>query len=186
MSSLGKAGEVEGLHSLGACENNHRVETAGWWQNHEVYKDYKFALVIENTLEPGYITEKLAVVIAAGAMPIYLGDDYAANMIFGSHTFISVRDFTAKDIGNVGQLSHQETWEDVTKRIAEVVTSEKKLQAYFRMKQEANPQPPATYLAQGVFPPSCAALSANPQHSTPDSVMLQRAMKVLKRAVKGV
>lgn len=38
-----------------------------------VYKDYKFSIVIENTQEPEYFTEKIIIPLLCGCIPIYLG-----------------------------------------------------------------------------------------------------------------
>lgn len=38
-----------------------------------VYKDYKFSIVIENTIEPEYFTEKIINPLLCGCIPIYLG-----------------------------------------------------------------------------------------------------------------
>ena len=38
-----------------------------------IYKDYKFSVVIENTIEPEYFTEKIINPLLCGCIPIYLG-----------------------------------------------------------------------------------------------------------------
>lgn len=46
-----------------------------------VLRQYKFALCVENTRFPGYITEKIFDILAAGAIPLYLGaPDVAAHI----------------------------------------------------------------------------------------------------------
>jgi len=41
--------------------------------NRDVYRDYKFALVMENTYREGYLTEKLFAAFLGGAIPIWYG-----------------------------------------------------------------------------------------------------------------
>lgn len=41
------------------------------WQS-----DYKFTIAFENSITPGYVTEKLIDAYAAGTVPIYMGDPY--------------------------------------------------------------------------------------------------------------
>jgi hypothetical protein len=43
----------------------------------EFFKRYKFTLAIENTIWPGYMTEKLVDPMFAGSIPIYVGDPQA-------------------------------------------------------------------------------------------------------------
>lgn len=45
----------------------------GFWDTKECYKDYKFAITMENTAEKGYVTEKLFSGIMGDTMPIYFG-----------------------------------------------------------------------------------------------------------------
>jgi hypothetical protein len=44
------------------------------WENvHEIYKDYKFSIAIENCREPEYFSEKIIIPLLCGCVPIYLG-----------------------------------------------------------------------------------------------------------------
>ena len=83
-----------GLHALGACMHNvdfHIPErSAGWHQTIGAYEKYRFVFALENTYEPGYVSEKLVTAIASGAIPIYFGDGNAASMIFNPDAFIDV------------------------------------------------------------------------------------------------
>jgi hypothetical protein len=71
-----------------------RVDAAGRWQNNmngwtvpiapsrvagkvEFFRRYKFTLAIENTIWPGYMTEKLVDPMFAASIPIYVGDPQA-------------------------------------------------------------------------------------------------------------
>jgi hypothetical protein len=53
---------------------------------HEILKNYKFALCFENTIFPGYVTEKIFDCILCGAIPIYFGapdiDEFVPRDIF--------------------------------------------------------------------------------------------------------
>jgi hypothetical protein len=54
--------------------------------------DYKFTIAFENSLLPGYVTEKIFDPLAAGSVPLYLGDDFVKSD-FNPKAFINVRDF---------------------------------------------------------------------------------------------
>lgn len=44
------------------------------WKNiNEIYKDYKFSIVIENFIHPEYFTEKIMIPLLCGCIPIYIG-----------------------------------------------------------------------------------------------------------------
>ena len=57
---------------------------------------YKFSLVYENTIFPGYLTEKIFDCFFAGVVPVYLGDPRVADRI-PSTCFIDVRRFSSYD-----------------------------------------------------------------------------------------
>ena len=44
-----------------------------WEDMHKIYKNYKFSIVIENTRNPEYFTEKIMIPLLCGCIPIYLG-----------------------------------------------------------------------------------------------------------------
>lgn len=50
-----------------------------------IYKDYKFSIVIENSIEPEYFTEKIMNALLCGCIPVYLGceniDKYFKNYV---------------------------------------------------------------------------------------------------------
>jgi hypothetical protein len=56
----------------------------------ELYKDYRWVLALENSAEPGYVTEKLVNAMASGAVPVYYGDSRAARKVFKKGTFVDV------------------------------------------------------------------------------------------------
>ena len=57
------------------------------WSNWELYRDYKFALVMENTYRDGYVTEKILMAFQSGAVPIWYGGKYALD-IFNSEAMV--------------------------------------------------------------------------------------------------
>lgn len=44
-----------------------------WQSNHDLFRDYRFCLVLENALVKGYITEKILNAFLGGCVPIYYG-----------------------------------------------------------------------------------------------------------------
>jgi len=62
--------------------------TKSWGKNVQYYKNYKFALVMENSVAPGYITEKIVTAFMAGSIPIYYGDRGTVEKWFNAKAFI--------------------------------------------------------------------------------------------------
>ena len=88
-------GGVDTVHALGGCQHNKNwsdTETAPprdlkpW----ELYANYRWVLAMENSAEPGYLTEKLVYAMASGAIPIYYGDSRAAKKVFKKETYVDV------------------------------------------------------------------------------------------------
>ncbi len=65
-------------------------------QNHEIFKHYRFALVMENININGYVTEKIMTAFKAGAIPIYWGggDNYIETL-FNPKAMINISKFTS-------------------------------------------------------------------------------------------
>ncbi len=59
-------------------------------------KDYKFAVVFENSSTPGYVTEKITQAFAAGTVPIYWGDPLIVKG-FNEKSFINCHSFDSFD-----------------------------------------------------------------------------------------
>src|SRR5262245_8068056 len=55
-------------------------------------KRYKFTLAVENTIWPGYVTEKLVDPMFAGTVPIYIGDP-TARRHFDTASYVDFADF---------------------------------------------------------------------------------------------
>jgi hypothetical protein len=77
------------------------VESTGSLLNNTKYRmnsktkelgDYKFTIAFENTINQGYVTEKLMEPLAAGSVPIYYGGDMAITD-FNEKAFINVKNF---------------------------------------------------------------------------------------------
>ena len=62
----------------------------------EFYKQYKFALVCENSSDPGYVTEKIVHARLAGCIPIYWGDT-ALGVEFNTAGVIQIANFKTAD-----------------------------------------------------------------------------------------
>jgi hypothetical protein len=84
-----------GVHALGPCSHNHdwgpaeRTPPRSLYYEHLL--DYRFVVVMENTAEAGYVTEKLGSALAAGAVPLYWGDPGAAAKVFNPRAFIDAK-----------------------------------------------------------------------------------------------
>src|SRR5579871_6161547 len=67
------------VDAAGRCQNNMNGWTVPYAPNRvagkvEFFRRYKFTLAIENTIWPGYMTEKLVDPMFADSVPIYVGD----------------------------------------------------------------------------------------------------------------
>lgn len=82
----------------------------------EFLKNYKFSLATENSVYPGYVTEKIVDAWAAGTIPIYFGDRSSVRM-FNPSSFVLV------DGNNI---------ENAIKRVIEIDSNEDE---YIKMQQ---------------------------------------------------
>ncbi|MCD8110274.1 MAG: glycosyltransferase family 10, partial [Clostridiales bacterium] len=64
----------------------------------KVQAKYKFSIAFENSLEDGYITEKIIDPLIAGSLPIYFGSEYVKKFI-NSDSFIYANDFLNRNDG---------------------------------------------------------------------------------------
>jgi hypothetical protein len=87
--------KTETAHGLGWCSNTNGFKVPpGTWENlTDIYKDYRFALAMENSSKPGYITEKIINVFVSGAIPIFWGDNQTVLSIFNPAAFVNLNDF---------------------------------------------------------------------------------------------
>lgn len=118
------ASAYEGLRvSLAAALNNYRsVDARGplfgaplQQSKHDFFGAYKFALCPENSLFPGYVTEKLFDAWVGGAVPIYFGGSQADPTI-NSQAFVNYAD------------TH-----DVASLVGQVVDLDRSAAAYLKM-----------------------------------------------------
>lgn len=72
-------------------------------QKRETMASYRFALVIENAREPGYITEKLFDAMIAGCVPVYLGAPNVEAHV-PRECYVDLRNFLHGD-GTINYLS---------------------------------------------------------------------------------
>lgn len=80
--------------SLGKCSRTPGYEAPGtYYDLKNIYKQYNFGLSMENHDRPGYLTEKIANVFEAGAIPIYWGDGNLARRFFNPEAFIDINQY---------------------------------------------------------------------------------------------
>ena len=89
------------LEIVDAVESYRPIAYGGPWRNNiggpveekiPFIAGYKFNLALENSLLPGYVTEKLLEPLVADTVPIYWGPDDAADE-FNPEAFMRVRDY---------------------------------------------------------------------------------------------
>lgn len=108
VDALGKcrnnvSGEIDRTHyEVGVSSFNDKAV--------EKYRPYKFAICIENTIQKGYITEKIISAMLAGCIPIYLGAPDIAKH-FNPKSFINIADFESfeKAADRVIQIDRDDT-----------------------------------------------------------------------------
>jgi hypothetical protein len=78
--------------ALGKCENtqNGKVVEGDFNNLIGTYKNYRFALVLENENLKGYVTEKIVNAFVAGCIPIYWGSDGFVKQIFNPNAYIDL------------------------------------------------------------------------------------------------
>jgi hypothetical protein len=75
-ASVGRVTAASGCHGNLTDGEFDQIKKAGNWQSGpDQYGNlgFKFSLVMENTLLPGYVTEKILVAFLSGTVPIYFG-----------------------------------------------------------------------------------------------------------------
>ena len=85
-------------HGIGRCSNTPGFklgEHETWRDNYKHFKNYRFALALENLSKPKYVTEKLLNCILAGSIPIYYGDSKWVKEVFNEKAIIFVDDFNS-------------------------------------------------------------------------------------------
>lgn len=130
----GRAGPFEGsLIYKGRIEGHHSASP-----KLQVLRNYKFVLTFENSacpryhissgyIAPGYITEKIFGVFAAGSVPVYLGPENIEDYI-PKNCFINYRDFhSPQELYNYLTQMPKETYNEYLKNIQEYLSSPRAL-----------------------------------------------------------
>lgn len=73
--------------------DNPFVAPSGWSENHKHFDTFAFNVAMENTVAPGYITEKIGNAFKSGSVPIYWGTS-EINGFFNPASFVNVSDYT--------------------------------------------------------------------------------------------
>lgn len=73
-------------------------------------RNYKFNLALENSMVPGYVTEKIVEALAAPTVPVYWGSDMAKSD-FNPEAFINVADYDTFD-SLIERISHLDKNDD--------------------------------------------------------------------------
>jgi hypothetical protein len=97
---------VDGLGEANRTKEVNLPSRDKWWELTDVYKNYKFGFAMENTMENGYLTEKIMNVYLGGAVPLYWGSPIVKD-IFNPKSFIYINDYPdfdscAKDVVAIG------------------------------------------------------------------------------------
>jgi len=82
--------------AYGRCQNtesgkSHPQDTRNWADNYKIYNDFKFVFAIENSINPGYITEKILLAFQGSSVPIYYGSNLIKNY-FNEKAFYYMND----------------------------------------------------------------------------------------------
>ena len=86
-----------------------------------VLSTYRFGLVLENAIHPGYVTEKIFDCMAAGAVPIYLGAP-DINDFVNPKCFIDVRRFSSwGDVFKFSAAMSEKVWSEYQANICEAM-----------------------------------------------------------------
>eukprot|EP00434_Breviolum_minutum_P003115 symbB.v1.2.002741.t2/scaffold146.1/size298692/22 len=93
----------------------------------ELLRPYKFALVFENKLVPGYVTEKIVNAFLAGCIPIYWGSRSVLE-IFNPEAFIYANDIQAPGLSDYEPMDPLTNLERVADYVVQVAQDEETLE----------------------------------------------------------
>lgn len=100
-------------YGFGRCshtrDNPFELSRAERGKNGEAFRDFAFMVAMENTVKPGYLTEKIGFAFNAGTVPIYRGDSDTVKNFFNPAAFIDVGDFASPDAAGAFAV---ELWRD--------------------------------------------------------------------------
>ena len=91
------------IDSFGACFHNADmgVVTGDKFEAvKETAKKYRMVVCFENIITPDYMSEKLNLVYASGAIPVYWGPPQIYSWVPGNHSFIDASAFSAKELAD--------------------------------------------------------------------------------------
>jgi len=131
-ASLGEVSAAGKCH--GGIEKYERVVRAGdWTKDLDIYRGFKFGLVMENAHVKGYVTEKIVAAFAGGTVPIYSGTEEVFN-IFNKDAFIFFdRENPERTKNRVRALLKNETAYRVM--LSQPVTRNAQFEKYFSLEK---------------------------------------------------
>ena len=80
--------------------------------NRKAFQPFAFNVAMENSVHPGYLTEKIGHAFASGSVPIYWGDTETVKDFFNPASFLNVGDFASP--ATAGEFAVQ-LWRDPQK-----------------------------------------------------------------------
>ena len=182
MAKVARHAGIHGVHSLGKCANNRQVDLrrGDFYYNSEIYKKYKFVLVMENSEEIGYVTEKIVQVLAAGAIPIYFGHSDSVSVLFNSSSFIDIQQVWSQTLFRVGKPRTNSDWEMIARYVLNISSNARAMQSLLlRNVFSLHTLQQNTELT--VFPPECVGSSE--VEETYRSPVLQLAIQNLREHI---
>ena len=141
-------------------------------------------LVMENSIEYGYVTEKLVQALAAGAIPIYYGHQRSVRAIFNDTSFVDVENIWRSVTTDGVEPSTDEEWDKVASVILNIVM-DASLSRHYLLNNVFNQQRnrPMQNVLQP-FPPECLGISGDELDTAYKTRSISRAIKTLRAQVR--
>ena len=118
------------IESRGRCWNNAPRFAGNYGMTlSEKYQPYKFVLVMENSVERDWVTEKFFLPFLANSVPVYFGAPNIEQYQPGPHSFINMRDFASPAA--------------LAKHLKYLATHESEYQKYFAWRKTQSQIPPS-------------------------------------------
>ena len=173
---------VEGVHSLGACEHSHEAPRGreALYENKYIYESYRMVLVMENSIEEGYVTEKLAQALAAGTIPVYFGHHQSVRAIFNSSSFIDIEDVWRTVNGRSSEPSTDEEWDRVAAFVLQVAKNSSLSRDYLLKNVFSLHKPWLSRKLLQPFPPECIGFEGRELERAYEASSIQRAVGTLR------
>lgn len=128
------------VHSLGACDRNTPWPPGGPGKV-ELMRKYKFCVAMENSVRRDYTTEKIWESLAAGCVPIYMGNSRTRHIVPDPNSFIMY-----DPSGKSGHASTPEQLNDVLHEIGSDKARYEAMMAWKHRKLEDQPNEVFRYL----------------------------------------